>query len=182
MEKLYMKFREELENWEILNPDSPSFEECIEEVKRLWCEIYSNENALVLEWYWILAVDNEWEYFTYRGEEEEIISEWHKEHFIEHFITPQYREVYVSDDGINCALIFKEKRILITELPWELNKKYICVEKWYEEDFRNWNSYKYGAWKYIAEIPKEEPVKEEAKEMTLSELEKELWYPIKIIK
>ena len=172
MEKLYMKVREELENWEILNPKSPSFEECLGEGKRLGYKEYRFEVCPRLEWYGILLLDGFWDIWVSKLYEEELISLWYKEHFL----PPQYREVYVSDVSVEFALENKEKRVLITELPWK--HKYVCVENGHETDFKDWKGYFITTWKYIAEIPK----KEQVKEMTLSEVEKELWYPIKIIK
>ena len=175
MEKLYMKFREELDNWEVLHPDSPSLEECIEEGERLG---YKYRKCYIeLHWFGILLLSDFWDIIVSSYSEEEMSSGYK-----EHFLTPQYREVYVSDVSVEFALENKEKRILVAELPWNPEYKYICVAE-EREEFKISEEYTSNNWKYIAEIPKEElPKEEQAKEMTLSELEKELWYPIKIIK
>lgn len=68
------------------------------------------------------------------------------------------REVYVSDYGVRNAIASKCKRMLIAELPWKANYKYVCV---YEDDtkkFNSWKEYGTSSWKCIVEIPEEQIV------------------------
>ncbi len=77
-----------------------------------------------------------------------------------------YRKVYVSDTSIEDALEKKKDRILLAELPWKADYKYIVVQYWDEEKFLKWNKYNTSKYNYIAEIPTEEiEEKEEAIEI-----------------
>ena len=76
--------------------------------------------------------------------------------------------VYVSDESVEDALRKKEKRILITAIPWDTKYKYICVVDWNEDLYNDQKSYRWVHRRYIAPIPKEE--QEEQEEIVTIEL------------
>ena len=76
MEKLYIKFREKLENWGVVNEWSPSLEEACKEAEKLGYK----KNDINLEWYWILKLCYNWYYITALDNEKILILHWNTEH------------------------------------------------------------------------------------------------------
>lgn len=93
----------------------------------------------------------------------------------------EYKYVYVSDISEEDALKEKEKRILLYELPWKAQHKYIVVWEYIEEQFIKWEYYETVGYKFITETPEVITIKtEDWQELEISEEKaKELWFKIK---
>ena len=112
-----------------------------------------------IKWWFYLSNKNRFSYWSVNW-----ARRWGKQISFKTFIsnnTPMKklpREVYVSDYGVRNASASECKRILIAELPWKTNYKYVCVDGDDKERFNSWEEYSTSSWKYIAEIPEEQIV------------------------
>ena len=76
---------------------------------------------------------------------------------------------------------WKEK-IYLTTLPWKAVSKYIVINKYDEEQYKNWKQFN---WDYCDKIRKlqPKPIKDKPiKEYTMKELQKKLWEEFKLVK
>ena len=71
---------------------------------------------------------------------------------------------------------WKEK-IYLTTLPWKAVSKYIVINKYDEEQYKNWKQFN---WDYCDKIRKLQP--KEVKEYTMKEIQEKLWEEFKLVK
>ena len=170
MEKLYMKFKEEREDWSVINPNSPSLEECVAVAERMGYKQRGFSSCMKLRWRGILYMWFDWDYL--------VIDNLGNKGYKEHKITtePTYRKVYVSDESVEEALKRKEERIFLAEIVWN-DYKYICVNEYYGKEFKNNKDYYVQSHKFISEIPTEstkETIELNGYKLDVDKL-KELW-------
>ena len=126
---------------------------------------YGNALNFECEWEWNLLCADTAIYYTTFWDEKVV----EKAGYTELKEEPEW--VYVSGISKEDALISKDKRILITTLPWKTESKYVCVFKWDEEAYLRWDEYRICIWQYAVSVPTEEK-KERKLMMTDSEWEK----------
>lgn len=115
----------------------------------IWKEFELNKDFFQFNDWWRCSIDF-------------LIRKWYIEEVKEE-VKPTYRKVYVSDISTENALEDKHDVILLTELPWNPDYKYICVDKWNEEEFLDWEEYYTNKRKIIAEIPTQKTITIKAK-------------------
>lgn len=84
----------------------------------------------------------------------------------------RWEVVEVSADGIEW-----NERIYVTTVDWGYSS-YVCVCRGNEEKFKNWDKFHTTQRKRIRKIT---PKNDTPEEMTIEEIQEELWYKIKIV-
>jgi len=142
--------------------DEVTEEIAVKHLKSLWWKVYMN--LLKEDWDYLIMLDKDNDIFYTCFIEQELKEDWYEE------IIPETFEV---GEQVACSDISKEKAI--DDLSAEKLKYFYIwwkTSKWlYIVEDEDWYICK---WNYIAKIPKVE-------ELTMEQLEKELWRKIKII-